>query len=69
MITGSLLDVGKHLGSLKFKVWERMMENIQYSEYHSVSNYQVISTLLHLFIVNHYQEMSGSNLTKKEKNT
>ncbi len=37
MITGSLLDVGKHLGSLKFKVWERMMENIQYSEYHLVS--------------------------------
>ncbi len=43
------------------------MEIIQYSEYHSVSNYQVISTFLHSFIVNHYQEMSGSNLTKNEK--
>ncbi|XP_016321136.1 zinc-binding protein A33-like [Sinocyclocheilus anshuiensis] len=31
MITGSLLDVVKHLGSLKFKVWERMMEIIQYT--------------------------------------
>ncbi|XP_026070624.1 zinc-binding protein A33-like isoform X3 [Carassius auratus] len=31
MITGSLLDVAKHLGSLKFKVWERMMEIIQYT--------------------------------------
>jgi len=33
MIRGSLLDVAKHLGSLKFKVWERMKEIIQYSEY------------------------------------
>uniref|UniRef100_A0A8C0YDD4 Tripartite motif containing 35-13 n=2 Tax=Cyprinus carpio TaxID=7962 RepID=A0A8C0YDD4_CYPCA len=31
MITGSLLDTAKHLGSLKFKVWERMMEIIQYT--------------------------------------
>uniref|UniRef100_A0A672MZM4 Zinc-binding protein A33-like n=1 Tax=Sinocyclocheilus grahami TaxID=75366 RepID=A0A672MZM4_SINGR len=31
MITGSLLDVVKHLGSIKFKVWERMMEIIQYT--------------------------------------
>uniref|UniRef100_A0A673N6N7 Zinc-binding protein A33-like n=1 Tax=Sinocyclocheilus rhinocerous TaxID=307959 RepID=A0A673N6N7_9TELE len=31
MTTGSLLDIAKHLGSLKFKVWERMMEIIQYT--------------------------------------
>ncbi|TRY92160.1 hypothetical protein DNTS_015085 [Danionella cerebrum] len=33
LVTGSLLDVAKHLGSLKFKVWERMKEIIQYSEH------------------------------------
>ncbi|XP_051995849.1 zinc-binding protein A33 [Xyrauchen texanus] len=31
MITDSLLDVAKHLGSLKFKIWERMQEIIQYT--------------------------------------
>lgn len=33
MVTGSLLDIAKYLGSLKFKVWERMKDVITYSKY------------------------------------
>jgi hypothetical protein len=30
---GSLVDVAKHIGSLKYKVWEKMKKRIHFSEF------------------------------------
>lgn len=32
-MSGLLIDVSKYLGNLKYKVWEKMLDHIDYSEY------------------------------------
>lgn len=37
MVTDALIDVSKHVGNLKFKVWKRMMDSVKYCECITVS--------------------------------
>ncbi len=32
-MSGLLIDVTKHLGNLKYRVWEKIQDHIDYSEY------------------------------------
>lgn len=36
--TDSLLDMGKHVGGLSFKIWKNMQPHIKFSEYSLVSS-------------------------------
>ena len=32
-MSGLLLDVSKHISNLKYRVWEKMLDHVDYSEY------------------------------------